>query len=319
MKKYKTYLKISLLIPIALFPLFTYFVFNYKMLYMNQEYPMWLHIKNIINTHDSEIYDLMMIGDSRAKAGFIPNVNDFKKSINLAVGGGTPIEGYYTLENYLKNNSAPKNLILSYGPFHLDAQDCYWTRTVKFDFLKDSEYREVENIAKKINDLKTLGIGLTYTDYLSPVKFGDDFKNGILGRRWNKNIETYIECDVSKGHYYFGREEKADGLNAESQKQCFQEARLLHEYFIKLLQLANANNIKVYYYTMPFNQSSFEIMNTNYRHEYNKYINQMATDYDIKVCNNLSFMTNDNFGDPSHLYKGSKITTKEIYNCVFSK
>lgn len=318
MKTHKTFLMISLLTLLILFSFFTYFVFNHKMIYMNQEYPMWLHIKKIINHNDSKVYDLIMIGDSRSKAGFIPNIDSSKNSINLSVGGATPIEGYYTLKKFLKNNLAPKNLILSYGAFHLDSQDCYWTRTVKFDFLEENEYQEVENISEKINDLETLGMGKTYTDYLNPAKYGDDFINGIIERRWYKNIEVYNECNLSNGHYFFGRAVKADGLNAESKKKTFKQSALLHEYFVKLVNLANENKIKIFYYTMPFNQSSFEASKKSYISEYNRYINKLAVDYNITVCNNLSFMTNDNFGDPSHLFKGSEVTTKEIFDCVFS-
>ena len=56
-------------------------------------------------------------------------------SINLSVGGGTPIEGYYTLLEYLKNNKKPLYILLSYGPFHFEQADWFWTRNVRFDFL----------------------------------------------------------------------------------------------------------------------------------------------------------------------------------------
>ena len=286
---------------------------------MNQEYPMWLHIKDIISEKHSLSIDLVVIGDSRAKAGFIPNKSKFNNSLNLSVGGGTPIEGYYTLKKFLKYNSGPKNLILSYGPFHLDSQDCYWHRTVKFDFLGNENYLEVENISKSINDMNTLGINTSFTDYINPAKYSNDLKNGLLEKRWIHNNDVYNFCVASKGHYYFGRAPKSDGLNTESQRINFTHSALLNEFFIKTIKLAKKHNIKIFYYTMPFNQASYEVMKKEYKLSYENYINKISHHYNITVCNKIDFLTNDNFGDSSHLYKGATITTNEIDKCVSEK
>lgn len=190
---YKSFLKISLMTPLFLFPIFSYFVFNHKMVYMNPEYPMWLHIKDVIHSKNHNVYDLIIVGDSRAKAGFIPNLCGAKKCFNFSVGGGTPIEGYYILKKFLSNNPAPKNLVISFAPSHLDSQDCYWERTVKFDFLDKNEYQEIENTAIRVKDFKTLGSEKSYSDYQIPTKFSTDFLNGVIQRRWSKNIEVYNE------------------------------------------------------------------------------------------------------------------------------
>lgn len=312
----KKFIGIALSTVIFSFIVFSYIVFNHKILYMNTEYPMWLHVKETVLKQNDEKQDLIMIGDSRAKAGFIPNINKSVKSLNLAVGGGTPVEGYYILKKYIENNPAPNKIIISYGPFHLDGQDCYWDRTVKFDFMEKNDYIEVENLALLIKDFKTLGSGKTYTDYLSPIKFVSDLKNGIIGIRWSRNQSVLSEGYISKGHYYFGTAKFADGLNSETSQNNFIESPLINIYFKKLLDLARQNNIQIYYYTMPFNEASFKKGKEQYRNEYTNYLKDIAMLFDIKMCNQLTYMSNDNFGDPSHLYYGAKTTTKEIFECA---
>lgn len=316
---YKKFILHVLIIVLGIYSIFVYIIFNHKMLYMNQEYPMWLNIKNIINSKSDAKYDLIMIGDSRAKAGYIPNNNLTLKSQSLAIGGGTPIEGYYILKKYLQNNPIPKKIIFSFAPSHLDSVDVYWERTVKFDFLNQGEYIEIEKNAMLIEDKNTLGLNKSYIDYKIPLMYGNDFKNGIIERRWNVNKIVYKDCTNSKGHYFFGRENFANGFNAESSKASFNQSKLIAFYFIKLIKLAKVHHIQIYYYTMPFNRSSFEKTPKHYKDGYNRYISKIATDYNISICNKLSFLTNDNFGDPSHLFHGANISTREIVNCVLNK
>lgn len=90
----------------------------------------------------------------------------------------------------------------------------------------------------------------------------------------------------------------------------------MNVYIEKLIKLAKAHNIKIYYYTMPFNKSSFEATSACYKRGYCNYILQIAKNYNITICNKLSFLPNDYFGDPSHLYKGSAMATKELLDCV---
>jgi hypothetical protein len=312
----KKFVVMTLLLASILFMIFSYLVFNCKMYYMNQEYPMWVHVKETIHLHSKRKENLIIIGDSRAKAGFIPTINPKVNTLNLAVGGGTPIEGYFILKKYLQNNTSPDKIIISYAPNHLEIQDVYWERSVKFDFLSTQEYQEVEANAKEINDSTTLGLSKTYKDYWNPTKYTTDFKNGLITMRWKQNKKMLNDGFASKGHYFFGTANSADGLNAEGHEKIFKHSLLLDLYLRKLLNLAKTNNIKVYYYTMPFNQASYQASKIEYRDGYKNYMQKFAHDYKVHICNNLSYMTNDNFGDSSHLYKGAEKVSHDILNCV---
>ena len=65
---------------------------------------MWYHIKEVVNSTYNENIELIVIGDSRAKAAFIPSELPEINSFNLSLGGATPVEGYYILKKYLKGH-----------------------------------------------------------------------------------------------------------------------------------------------------------------------------------------------------------------------
>lgn len=63
-------------------------------------------------TLQSNNVDVVFVGNSRAKLGFIPNEFSGYTSVNLGVGGSTPIICFYSLKRYLENNKPTKLIIL---------------------------------------------------------------------------------------------------------------------------------------------------------------------------------------------------------------
>ncbi len=326
MNNYKYFIILIIVSILAVIFFFTYYVLTSKINYTSREYPMWIDVRD--NSNKKLYFDFITIGDSRAKAGFKPSVFNFKNinSINLSVGGGTPIEGYYTLKKYLKNNK-PKYLLLSYGPFHLNRQDSYWSRTVKFDFLSINEYREVSTAALRLNELKMLNSNnrlkkykyFPYYNYMyNPSTYMPEFKGSLFNtkkNRLNTNLKTIEILKKSQGHYYFGRSKFSNGLNQEAKvKGNFTASKLLNYYMEKTILLAKQNSIQVYYYTMPFNKTSYDKTNLDYEQTYNKYIFSLSKKFDIYILNELSYLENSNFGDSSHLFNGADKVTKDIKN-----
>ena len=320
----KKFICFAFSIAIALFLGYSYFVLNYKMLYLSPEYPIWMHVKNVINSKTDDDIKLLVIGDSRAKAGFIPNENKGIKSFNLSLGGGTPVEGYFTLLKYLKRNKLPEKIVISYTAGHLSGGNLYWPKTVPFEFLADNEYQEIERLALQLNELPITASNQEFGDYKFPNKYRSQFRNGISERRWSKNKKILEECELSKGHHFFGTSSGSNRLNrlnrlnyeATSSKTEFNESKLQGYYLNKLLELARTNNIELYFYIMPFNQSSFEKANKPYLKSYTNYILNLSVKYKMTLCNVPFFMKNEYFGDPSHLFKGAKKSTLKINNCV---
>ncbi|PCJ21214.1 MAG: hypothetical protein COB02_01110 [Candidatus Cloacimonadota bacterium] len=292
---------------------------------------MWMDVKK--NSLKSNNHNFLLIGDSRAKAGFKPNSFDTNNinSINLAIGGATPIEGFYTLKRYLDNNR-PKYLLLSYGPFHLERQDTYWNRTVKFDYLGIFNNIKVTKYAKELNEYKLLNRGnkfkqhhfYSYLNYrYNPFTYLPEFKATLFNKKLNRktqNKKVLAVLKESKGHYFFGRKKVCHGLNSESKsKRKFKISKLLELYLIKIIELAKIYNIEVYYYTMPFNQTSYKKTSNLYKTSYDIYFNNLSTKYSIKILNKLYYLDDTNFGDVSHLYHGADIVTNDIKDKFINK
>ena len=287
---------------------------------MDRGYPLWLYVKGKMNSQNNEDYNVICIGDSRAKAGFIPKVFNTENinAINLSVNGGTPIEGYYILKKYLLNHQKPpKYLLVSYTPSHLEKRECYWKRTVRFNFLNEDDYEEVASITDMIND-ETLEKDnyfnyKFYTSKYLPVNIMEFYKGMVMGK-WKMNKEALSDLNSSKGHYYLGRAEKSSGLNIETSKAKFTPSRLLNIYLEKLFLLAKKHKIKVFWYTMPFNEASFLKTNPIFKKSYDEHIEKLSKKYHFIPLNTLYYLDDSNFGDPSHLYNGAKSVTIDIKN-----
>jgi len=306
----------------------TIFVSYGKMLYLDQEYPMWKF--KIDYAKESADSQNIIFGDSRALAGFIPEEID-ENFINLAVGGGTSIETYYLLKNLLENN-IPKKIILSISPFHMETSDVFFGRTVAFDLLSNRELQEIIDVTKKLNynlltkekykstmdlykfqAISFLKLNNFFLDYRSNLKA---FSLNPLRPILNYNISKEVKSD--DGQYNFGNQEYSSGLNEESVSEEFIPNKILDHYYHKILNLLSENEIKVYVINTPFNQSSFENTSLNYKNGYNEYILQLKNKYpDVLWFNELIFYSNDFFGDPSHLNKkGSKKFSKYVKNIL---
>ena len=82
-------------------------------MFTDQEVPYYLWNREITNTKQDKKYDVLILGDSVANAAYIPEVLS-DHVINLALGGTTPVENYYTMQDWLKYNPAPKVCYISF-------------------------------------------------------------------------------------------------------------------------------------------------------------------------------------------------------------
>ena len=176
--------------------------------YMDEEYPSWKYTKDIENGREklSEQGTLdaitLILGDSRAMADFIPEEMD-KGVYNLAVGGATGVEMYYTLKHYIENESVPENVIIMFAPFHYTYMDNFWTRTVYFHHLAPGEairvYCEGKRLGSNAVCERKKGLSSIISMYLC---FPDSYmpaviNSGFIGR-YRANSEAYDELALSR-------------------------------------------------------------------------------------------------------------------------
>jgi hypothetical protein len=287
-----------------------------KMIYTSPEYPIWLAKTNYINSANSRSENII-IGDSRAVAGFVPAIigDDY---YNLAIGGETPLEGYYTLKRYLEKNKSVKNLIISYAPMHLQVSDTFFERTLKYDFLDDREVAQAFQLSNEYNEKFWIDgeKGNSYGLFEYPVKFVYAFlikykffyfyraeiRNMIFENRLQKNLVLLAQLDERKGNIDFGIKPLSDELNYEAKEKEFNISLVQSFYLTQLLELADHNNIKVYYINAPFNEASYKEINASYLSKYNSFFNELKSRYPYFVFYSEIFSyDNQYFGDPSHL------------------
>ena len=96
------------------------------MAFGDNELPYYLWNKDFCSTpHDSQ-YDVIILGDSVANSAYMPEILS-DHTVNLSIGGTTPMEAYYILKEWLHHNKAPKTVYMSFMDFHLQHSVCKFT------------------------------------------------------------------------------------------------------------------------------------------------------------------------------------------------
>lgn len=331
MKNIKFFLKCIL----ALFPILA--VILYTVLvpygYMDIEYPAWKYTKDFTSKSFSESIGgssadetayTVILGDSRAMADLIPELIDESvpmSSTNLAVGGATSIEMYYTLNNLIKNGHTPEKAIIMFAPFHYSVIDNFWERNAYFNYLSVSDMYDLYAYAEAAKSETLLKSGYK-NDLLSyrlrfPDKYLPALLNAKLFGRYSINNEEYNLVTSNHGYGEFGTADGCEYLNFETSYDRMHttgDAVLLDIYMNKLLKLCTENGIDTILAVPPMNEASFNSLSSSYVEELTSYINDIKLKYPaILVDGDIPCYDNCYFGDSSHLNrKGAELFTEEF-------
>lgn len=341
MKNVKFFLKLILaLIPVVAIVLYTA-LFPYG--YGDDDFAAWQYKKDVIsgkclpfasNENDgpssvigTKPANTVILGDSRAMAALNPLLFP-KDTVNLAVGGATSIEMYYTLSHYIENNGEPDNIVIMFAPFHYSIIDNFWTRSVYFDFFSVNDLLEIYNIAGATNSETLLCQGYT-DDILSfklhmPNKYLPALMNSHLVGRYSANKESYNNLFNNQGHGEFGHANGSDELTYEtsySEMHSTNDAVLLDIYTNKLLAFCEEKGINTTLAMPPFNEASFNALRPSYSEDFSEYIRVLENKHPgIDVHGDFYYLDNQYFGDASHLnYEGAKVFTNSFLSDIYLK
>lgn len=309
--KFKKFIFKFLGISLFVYLVFAIFVFGFPWVFMEPEYAFFESHKEVLKT--SQRRDLIALGDSKMQAGFRPKLLN-QNAYNYALGSTTPFEGYYIFKEFLQK-STTKKLIISYTPYYLmHASDV--NKMSKFKFLNIKDLKDAQKIFDKLD--KNNHEKISIFDYYLPSSYGKTLILGIKERRWQKFKKLKAQKYAQKGHFYAATQNVKKASQAQEETfSDFIPAKVLDFYLKNILTLAKKHDIKVYYYTMPFIQESFEKISPKFKKSYTNYINTLSKTYNFTICNEIFPMSVDNFGDGvSHLYRGAKFVTKQIETCV---
>ena len=295
------------------------------MFYMDSEYPSWKYTKDVQSGILSPIEDesdaVLILGDSRAMADLDPAILS-DNVINLAFGGATSIEMYYTMDEYLKNHSAPKAVLIYFAPFHYSYMDNFWTRTAYFHHIDSKEATEVFAAGRKCSSetinsekfTKLISTGMYLPDTYLPA-----ISNAKLFMRYEENKNSYLRLCNSKGHDFYGTADGCSDLNYEASYETMRKTGdyvLINQYTDMLLTLCEANGIDTYIDQVPMNEASFNKLNPEFVKTYSEHLISIAENHPgCTVYTDIPCYPDSYFGDSSHLNaEGAGVFSQEVTN-----
>lgn len=299
---------------------------NFQDYYMDDEYAMY-HAQREYLLGAEENNRVVILGDSRTKAAFMPKYLS-EDTYNLALGGASPIEGYYSLKEYLENHEKPETLFLCYAPMHYMDVDTLWTRTIYFHnitkedahelFVTAEEYDCVDNILIEDYRLEFL----QYQWYL-PNKYGAALKNAGFVFRHDSTVAKYEQVKESRGHSFYGLADFSDGIDGEAKTADFAPSDIITAYMQRIFDLCKEEGIRVIVETAPVNETSYGIFTEAFKAHYREYMDKMQQENpQAEIYTDFYCYGNDNFGDADHLNekgcRGFSQYIREKYAEVFT-
>jgi hypothetical protein len=257
------YFRLLLLSAAVSFGLVWAWVAAMPMAFMDPEYAFWQAKQVMLDRCDGG--EVIILGDSRAAAGILPERLPFKAT-NLAIGGGEAIEAYAMLARVLACPSPPKLVILSFDPGHFIRPDMFWERSVRFGLMSSQDVAALREASRRTGDMSVYE--LHHTDNLPsllrdrlyqlrfPTLYFASLVRGGGFLRWPDNQARLREALDSRGQYYFGTRQGSDVVTIEGHLRAFRPLPVLDLYFEKLLALLDAHGIESRFVPLPVNEAT---------------------------------------------------------------
>lgn len=269
--------------------------------YMDEESPHYLWNKEKVNSKETHYYDTIILGDSMANAAYMPEILS-DSTINLSLGGMTPVENYYVLEDWLTTHTAPKVCYLSFQDAHMIMEDCFWTRTMYAHRFRREQNLEILRTAEIFRE-PTILTDTYKTDFISyqlflPNKYIASIMNSGLNQRYEKNVETQKRDELHRGRYVArGSDEFEGGKKAALEE--FYVNPLFEDYYRRLIALCVENNIQVRIVKLPHPENvSFT---EDYTAQFNEFYDNLRKDYPEITVDWITTYDRKCFVDANHL------------------
>jgi len=250
-----------------------------RLSYLSRDYALLTGKNRLIDSYSRS--GLAIFGDSAVMDGVQPEKLG-PGVINCAMMGCTPIESYFLVRRLMKAPIHPQAVILSYNAYHFVHPDFYWENTVKFGVISGAEADEVLGNIFRLKDKELIsGSGLwnieqwLYSFLLSrgfPPYYVSSWFADAFGVRKKENEEALTVIAQTRGQYYFPLADGSKSLNADTKLKTFMVSPVIDYYFRKTLDLLKTENIPVYFYVMPINESSVPHLDSGVSQAYQDYL-----------------------------------------------
>lgn len=288
--------------------------------FLAPEYGMWMAKREWVQNCRFE--PTVVLGDSRMVAGVIPA--KLGNTTNLALGGATPIEMYYTMLHASACPNPPRRVVMSFSPEQLMGTEYFWPRTALFGYLTNDELNQIRREARHVGD-KALypapNIGdfdAIFTNWLYAHHFPSYYMSSIINGRVIGRLGAYrqIQQEIADtgGQHFYGQANGAHDTAEEDDHDSFHASPLLDVYFTKLLALCKQAGIPVYYIAAPWNDTTWSRLHPGFADQFQAYLQNVAQRFpNLHLVTPIAHMDDAYFGDEYHLNaKGAEIFSAQV-------
>ena len=284
--------------------------------YVDGEAPYYIWNRDQARQESETYYETIILGDSVANSAFLPEVLS-DGTINMALGGMTPVESYYVMEEWLASHPAPKACYIAYQDIHLQQDECFWPRFMYSHRLSPAQGLEILACARRY-ECSGISSPTAFSDFLSyelylPNKYMTSLVNaGLKGRRaFNETVYELNELHRGRyiGSYFQDYQEGTEPAVYEH----FQTDPMIDFYYRKLIGLCMENGIRVRLIKPPMPDNS--VCTDTYREEFRAYYAGLAEEYPEITVDWFDPCGTVYFSDAVHINpRGSLKLSEEIRN-----
>ena len=285
--------------------------------YMDEESPHYLWNKEKVNTEETRYYDTIILGDSMANAAYMPEILS-DTTINLSLGGMTPVENYYVLQDWLTTHTAPKVCYMSFQDAHMIMEDCFWTRTMYTHRFRKEQNQEILRTAEIFRE-PTILTDSYKEDFISyelflPNKYIASIMNSGFNLRYEKNLETQRIDELHRGRYVArGADEFEGGKRVKLDE--FYANPLFEDYYRRLIAMCVENGIQVRIVKLPHPENVG--FTEEYIAQFNEFYENLKSEYPEITVDWITTYDSKCFVDANHLntYGAFKLSSeiRELY------
>lgn len=281
--------------------------------FMDEEAPYYMWNKKTANTAQEKTYDTVILGDSVANAAYVPEILS-DTTINLALGGTTPVESYYVLRDWLDNNQAPEVCYISFMDHHLYEEDCFWKRIMYSHRFKTGQVAEILKKAVQHNEDSIIHENFMM-DFISyglrlPNKYITSLMNAGFNQRYEENTAGLQLTELHRGRYIvrsLWEGTVPEGIVFSE----FRVAPMFDEYYRKTIQLCLENRIQVRIVKLPLPEG--EEFTEEYIREFNEYYGTLKNSFPGITVDWFPSYEKKGFCDAAHMNSyGALQFSKEI-------
>lgn len=256
---------------------------DHRLSYLSRDYALFIGKDRLMDGYSTP--GLAIFGDSTVMDDVVPEALG-ARVVNWGLNGCTPIESYFLIRRLLKNPVHPKAVILSYNAYHFVHPDFYWENTVKFGMIDGSDADEVMGQILRFKDKELLSgsspwdLDQRLYSFLLSRGFPSYYMSSLwaepFGARAKENSEALRVIARTRGQYFFPLADGSKDLNADTKLKSFTVSPVVDHYFRATLDLLKGENIPVYFYAMPINESSVPFLDPGVFKGYGDYLEGLA-------------------------------------------